>query len=218
MTNPSGGVYRMDTFETTITAQTDRLTLFIRGWKKWIDKGSGIFDLDEISFVGPAPEGFQSPVAQAALVNEAGATPAQEETGSETVANEIVAEDEANSETVANETVAEAETGSETMAETSAPESIAETPAETEAQTEPSTEFQLTTQNDPSAKLNTVPQPQVSVEISEAPQPEINALPVSGYGDDSIDYILMSGIILIMILLVSAIAATLNHRNMSESK
>src|SRR5262245_14646333 len=63
MADPSGGVYRIDTFETTITAQSERLTLFIRGWKKWINQGAGIFDIDEISFVGPAPEGFQSPVA-----------------------------------------------------------------------------------------------------------------------------------------------------------
>jgi hypothetical protein len=221
MSDPSGGVYRMDTFETTITAQSDRLTLFIRGWKKWIDSGTGIFDIDEISFVGPAPEGFQAPVAQAALTNNPAETTPQEETNSETIAAETVTEEEASAETVTNETVAEEEANSETMAETSAPETEAEVeaPVETEAQAESSTEFQLTTQNDTGAKLNAAPQPQVSVETGDMPQPEINTLPVSGYGDhDSIDYILMSGIILIMILLVSAIAATLNHRNMTETK
>lgn len=64
-----GASHRLDTFDTTITSKTDRLTLFIRGWKKWINNGSGVFNLDQISLVGPAPEGFQSPVAQLAAVS-----------------------------------------------------------------------------------------------------------------------------------------------------
>ncbi len=66
LAEPPNGVYRVDTLETTITAKSDKLTLFIRGWKKWLNNGAGIFDLDEISIVGPAPEGFQAPVVQAA--------------------------------------------------------------------------------------------------------------------------------------------------------
>ena len=66
---PPNGTYRLDTFETTVTAQSDTLTLFIRGWKKWINNGSGIFDLDEISLVGPAPENFEVPAAEAAVVS-----------------------------------------------------------------------------------------------------------------------------------------------------
>lgn len=62
------GSYRIGTYETTITAKSDQLTVFIRAWKKWINNGSGIFDLDEISLVGPAPAGFQPPQAQAAAV------------------------------------------------------------------------------------------------------------------------------------------------------
>lgn len=62
---------RMDVFDTTVTAKTDRLTLFVRGWKKWLDNGTGVFNLDAISLIGPAPEGFQAPVAQVAVtVNE----------------------------------------------------------------------------------------------------------------------------------------------------
>ncbi len=45
--------YHFDTYETTITAKGDKLTLFIRGWKKWADKSAGGFNLDEISLVGP---------------------------------------------------------------------------------------------------------------------------------------------------------------------
>ena len=62
-----GAQYRMDVFDTTVTAKTDRLTLFVRGWKKWLDNGTGVFNLDAIRLIGPAPEGFQSPVAQIAV-------------------------------------------------------------------------------------------------------------------------------------------------------
>lgn len=62
--------YHQDHFETTITATGDQLTLFIRGWKKWLNDGTGIFNLDEISLVGPAPEGFAEPAAQTAASAE----------------------------------------------------------------------------------------------------------------------------------------------------
>lgn len=61
--------YRVERYETTVTAQSDKLTLFIRGWKKWINDGSGIFNLDEINLVGPAPENFEIPAAEAAVVS-----------------------------------------------------------------------------------------------------------------------------------------------------
>lgn len=206
MSAPSGDSYRIETFETTITAESDRLTLFIRGWKKWIDKGAGIFDLDEISFVGPAPEGFQSPVAQAALTQEAAETTPVEETAPETPAEVAPSEEEAEAPT-------------ETMAESSAAEvAEPEAPAEVEPQTEEATQFQLTTQNETGSQLAVAPESKVSVQTGDAPQAEISTtLPVSGYGDDSLDYVLMSGIVLILILLVSAIAATVSHRNMTES-
>jgi hypothetical protein len=65
---PAGSAYRIDHYETTITAKSNQLTLFIRGWKKWINNGAGIFDLDELSLVGPVPAGFQTPQVQAAAV------------------------------------------------------------------------------------------------------------------------------------------------------
>ncbi|MFN8453222.1 MAG: hypothetical protein U0401_00885 [Anaerolineae bacterium] len=64
----TNGTFRFDTFETTLTAKSDKLTLFIRAWKKWLDKGSGLYDLDEISLTGPAPENFQAVPGQAAAV------------------------------------------------------------------------------------------------------------------------------------------------------
>lgn len=68
--DPPDGAYRIDSYETTITAEGDTLTLFIRGWKKWINQGSGIFDLDEIALVGPAPANVDLPQAQAAVVSK----------------------------------------------------------------------------------------------------------------------------------------------------
>jgi hypothetical protein len=46
--------FRFDTYTTTITAQSDKLTVFIRAWKKWADSGEGDYDVDEIQLVGPA--------------------------------------------------------------------------------------------------------------------------------------------------------------------
>jgi hypothetical protein len=56
---PPDGAYRFDTFETTITAKNDQLTLFIRGWKKWVNNGSGIFNIQQVSLVGPILAGFE---------------------------------------------------------------------------------------------------------------------------------------------------------------
>lgn len=64
----TNGSFRIDTFETTLTAKTDKLTLFIRAWKKWLNNGSGLYDLDEISLTGPAPESIQAVPGQVAVV------------------------------------------------------------------------------------------------------------------------------------------------------
>lgn len=79
---PAGGLYRLEKFETTITARSNKLTLFIRGWKKWVNNGSAIFDLDEISLVGPAPDGFEMPAGQVAAAASP-ATPAGDPSGAE---------------------------------------------------------------------------------------------------------------------------------------
>jgi hypothetical protein len=70
LSDPPNGTYRFDTFETTITAKSDKLTLFIRAWKKWVNNGVGLYDLDEISLVGPAPEGVQAAAGQVAAVGD----------------------------------------------------------------------------------------------------------------------------------------------------
>ena len=53
--------YRMETYTTTIKAETDKLTLFIRGWKKWADAGEGNYDVDGVSLVGPQAPGGPQP-------------------------------------------------------------------------------------------------------------------------------------------------------------
>ncbi|MDM8529542.1 hypothetical protein QUF63_00125 [Anaerolineales bacterium HSG25] len=44
-------VYNIEGYETTITAETEQLTLFVRGWKKWNDEHAVVFNLDELSLV-----------------------------------------------------------------------------------------------------------------------------------------------------------------------
>jgi hypothetical protein len=46
--------FRFETYTTTLTANTEKLTVFIRAWKKWADAGEGDYDVDDVSLVGPA--------------------------------------------------------------------------------------------------------------------------------------------------------------------
>jgi hypothetical protein len=91
----STATYRIDTFETTLTPTTERLTLFIRAWKKWMNNGSGLYNLDEISLVGPAPENFKAGLAPAAVSAELvqPASPADNSAGPAAPANPL---DQAN--------------------------------------------------------------------------------------------------------------------------
>jgi hypothetical protein len=52
--------YRMEMYTATVKAQTAKLTLFIRGLKKWADTLEGNYDIDGVSLVGAkAPGGTQ---------------------------------------------------------------------------------------------------------------------------------------------------------------
>jgi hypothetical protein len=53
--------FRFDTYATTLTAKSDRLTVFIRAWKKWADAGEGDYDVDDIRLMGPAVVTPQAP-------------------------------------------------------------------------------------------------------------------------------------------------------------
>lgn len=46
--------YRIDVFATTVEAETEKLTVFVRAWKKWADAGEGAYDVTRVSLVGPA--------------------------------------------------------------------------------------------------------------------------------------------------------------------
>ena len=47
--------YRIEVFTTTVQAETERLTVFVRAWKKWADAGEGAYDVLRASLVGPLP-------------------------------------------------------------------------------------------------------------------------------------------------------------------
>jgi hypothetical protein len=56
--------YRMESHTATIKATTSKLTLFIRGWKKWADTLEGNYDIDGVSLVGPRAPGGTPPPSQ----------------------------------------------------------------------------------------------------------------------------------------------------------
>jgi hypothetical protein len=45
--------YRIDSYTTNVVARSDRLTVFVRAWKKWADVGEGAYDVDSVSLIGP---------------------------------------------------------------------------------------------------------------------------------------------------------------------
>jgi hypothetical protein len=162
---PPDGAYRFDTFEATITARSDQLTLFVRGWKKWINNGSGLFDLQEISLVGPAPEGFVSSSGQVASVGNS----APESTESFVSPNTVEGNEDAALEQPQEQAPSESGDPSE-----------AEAPSNDQSQTEAQ-------------------------------------LPVSGRGqDDSINYVMITSVILLLVLVVGAVTATLRWRRLTE--
>jgi hypothetical protein len=198
--DPAGGIYRFDTHQSTITAESDQLTLFIRGWKKWINNGSGIFDIQEVSLVGPAPTGIAAPLVQTAAVE----SPAETTTIETSPAEEVNVE-EAPAETVENAASEFVDSSSEVVAD-NANESVAvadETvssdvvEAQPEAQTVAPVNEQL----------------MLEPPVSTQPQASVAPLPESGRGEnDSIKYIVISGVALLLILMAGAVTATTARR------
>lgn len=170
-----GQSYQLQTFDTTITATTDEVTLFIRGWKKWINNGAGIFNLDNISFVGPAPEGFQAPVVQAAAVN--------------------------------GETAAEAPAANPST-------EVAEVANEAPAASSPADEIVVPDNTTPSGNNGTI---DGFNQTNAVPQGDVAPLPMTGAGEDSsVVYIVIIGIVVLLALFVSAVAAMLKWRSLAE--
>ena len=61
--------FRFDAHTTTLTAKSDKLTVFVRAWKKWADAGEGDYDVDDIRLMGLAlvtPEAPPIPATGAA--------------------------------------------------------------------------------------------------------------------------------------------------------
>jgi len=48
--------FRFDEYTTTVTAESDQLTVFIRAWKKWADAGEGDYNIDDVQLVAAGME------------------------------------------------------------------------------------------------------------------------------------------------------------------
>jgi len=72
---PSPAGYRFDSYTTTVKAQTDRLTLFIRAWKKWPGPWEANYNLDAVSLVGAPAAALAQPAAQPAPAAQPGLAP-----------------------------------------------------------------------------------------------------------------------------------------------
>ncbi len=216
---PTGKTYQTDTFDTTITATGDKLTIFFRGWKKWINNGSGVFNLDEISFVGPAPSGFQSPVAQTAAVSNT-----VDKSAIEPLTDEMATAADTQTEATsadAEMTVAEADTTTEeVVAETAPAEVVDETMQESAQVTnpDPQTAFEPQQTQADTPEVALAQQPSVAMPVlaqtNAVPQGNVAPLPVSGQGsDDTINLVVILGVLLLMVLVGSAVAATVRKHS-----
>ena len=216
---PTGETYQTDTYDTTITATGDQLTIFIRGWKKWINNGAGVFNVDEVSFVGPAPDGFQSPVAQAAAVSNV-----TDNSAAEAVADTSAEMSEAGETEMA---VAETDpTSEEIVVETTQAEVVDQTTQESiqESNSDPETAFEPQQSTETTATQADTPdaapeqQPSVAMPVlaqtNAVPQADVAPLPVSGQGsDDTVNLVVIIGVLLLMVLVGSAVAATVRKHS-----
>jgi hypothetical protein len=194
--DPAGGIYRFDTHEFTITAAGDQLTLFIRGWKKWMNNGSGIFDIQEVSLVGPAPASLETALVQTAAV--------------------------APAETTMVEKTSPVEDGSaDTAAQFASPsdETVATDSGESSASVDETVTDQKGETQTPGQAVVPADGPGLMLEPPVSTQPQASAapLPVSGRGEnDSIKYVIISGVALLLILFASAVTATARRRKQPE--
>jgi len=190
LTLTGGEAYQIDTFDTTITAQTDEITVFIRGWKKWINNGSGIFDIDEISVVGPAPAGYQSPLGQVAVVAEE----VVQQPAEKVAVEEIFVVEDTPAEAAEEEITTVVEEPQAVSEEAPAP--VVE---ESEAPADDSAAMTLPSQN------------------NAAPQGDVAPLPATGQGNDGqVLYVVVIGLAVLLALFGSAITATIKRRGLAK--
>jgi hypothetical protein len=208
--------YRFDTFEATVTAKNDRLSLFIRGWKKWVNDGSGLFNFDEITLVGPVPENFETADAQVTSVSEAATAGGTELVTTEPSVQVSEHDGDLNLEGTDTDAETTLETDSSSEAE-AGPEVDSSTEAEVVPETDSAADTELAPEPDSSSETETMPETGSSIDTETSPQPEASQLPVAGRGDDdSIIFITMSGATLLIVLVVGALAATWRQRNPTE--
>jgi hypothetical protein len=50
-TVPPVGGYRLDSYAATVKSQGPKLTVFIRGWKKWVGAAEGNYDINSVSLI-----------------------------------------------------------------------------------------------------------------------------------------------------------------------
>jgi hypothetical protein len=80
--DPTGqNVYEMDSATANVTAQTAKLTLFIRGQKKWPDALEGNYDIDGVSLVGAQPSTPPTATPQPTVPGTATTAPGLPKTG-----------------------------------------------------------------------------------------------------------------------------------------
>lgn len=139
--------YKIDTHQATITAENEQLTLFIRGWKKWVNEGAVVFNLDEVSLRGPVPGSASEAQVSTTSVEptddlEATTEKTSTRSGAEMTANtseeDIMQVSHQAEESPADEETAVADTAEEIEPVTEdeapqAPEPVAEMPADEES-------------------------------------------------------------------------------------
>lgn len=81
-TAPPTEGYRRETYTATITAQTTKVTLFIRGWKKWPGALEGNYNVDGLSLVESRLVGVPQPTDTLAAVMTSTPPPGMPQTGS----------------------------------------------------------------------------------------------------------------------------------------
>ncbi len=201
--DPEGGLYRFETYEATLTARNEQLTLFIRGWKKWINNGSGIFDIQAISLVGPAPEGLEASLVQAASLDASASTqpeaaPAEAESMDADTSVTAPADENITAEA---ETEAADKTEDAKSVEEDVNEIVEPAPPVEEEITAPANEQPL----------------MLEPPVSTQPRANVVTLPESGQGeDDSMKYVVISGTALLLILFAGAITAAAQRRKQAE--
>lgn len=223
--------YKFETHQTTITAENEQLTLFIRGWKKWVNEGAVVFNLDEVSLRGPVPGSAEEQMAVASVESTeerptppaekmTAATPeedaslqvshqteqssADEETALAEVAEDI--EPVTDSESATTETVGDDSESEEVAAPVTDDSTEAATDATTPAEVDADSEVE------PVEAIPAAPEIESPAESSVVEQPTEVAspaqLPTTGYGQDyPVIYLFGVGAGLLMILFTGAMLA-----------